>query len=237
MTNAPGHGGRSRILVFLVAAAGLALLAFAGGARPGAAATGMLPDAAVNAPLAKAKGEQSAVFAGGCFWGVQAVFQHVGGVISATSGYSGGAAASANYEAVSGGDTGHAEAVKVVYDPAKISYGQLLKVFFAVAHDPTQLDRQGPDTGSQYRSAIFYANPEQRRIAEAYVDQLQRARLFAKPVVTQIAALTAFYPAESYHQNYAALHPTSMYIVINDLPKLAQLKADFPALYRAAPPY
>lgn len=195
-----------------------------------------LPDPARDAPLAKAGGEQSAVFAGGCFWGIQAVFLHVNGVKSATSGYSGGDAGRANYEAVSSGATGHAESVQVVYDPSRVSYGQLLKVFFSVAHDPTQLNRQGPDVGTQYRSAIFYANDEQRQIAGDYIQQLNRAKVFARPIVTQIGKLAAFHPAESYHQNYVAQHPDSLYVVINDLPKLEYLKTTFPRLYRAEVP-
>src|SRR5689334_5171093 len=162
-----------------------------------------IPDPAVDAPLAAAKGEQTAVFAGGCFWGIQAVFQHVKGVKRATSGYSGGEAQTAHYELVSEGDTGHAESVQVVYDPSQISYGQLLKVFFAVAHDPTELNRQGPDTGTQYRSAIFYANDEQKRIATAYIEQLNQAKAFDRAIVTQVVAFNAFYRAEDYHQDYA----------------------------------
>jgi peptide-methionine (S)-S-oxide reductase len=191
-----------------------------------------LPDPAVDAPRTPGGAAQSAVFAGGCFWGVQAVFQHVNGVLKATSGYAGGDAKDAHYETVSTGRTGHAESVKVVYDPARVSYGQLLKVFMSVAHDPTQLDHQGPDWGPQYRSAIFYASDEQRRIAQAYIAQLQAAHAFAQPVVTRLAPLQGFYEAEAYHQDYLHKHPGEPYIVINDLPKLAQLKAMFPALYR-----
>ena len=162
---------------------------------------------------------------------MQAVFQHVKGVKSATSGYSGGPADAAEYELVSTGNTGHAESVRVVYDPTKVSYGQLLKVFFAVAHDPTQLNRQGPDSGSQYRSAIFYANDDQKRVAEAYIRQLGQAKLFARPIVTQVAPLKAFYAAEAYHQNYATLHPDNPYIAANDLPKVDRLREQFPNLY------
>ena len=190
-----------------------------------------LPAPAVDIPAAAAKGPQKAVFAGGCFWGVEAVFRHVKGVSSAVSGYAGGSAASADYMQVSSGTTGHAETVEVTYDPAKVSYGQLLKVFFSVAHDPTQLNRQGPDHGTQYRSAIFTTSDEQKRVAQSYVSQLDRAKVFARPIVTEIVALPAFYPAEAYHQNYLALHPTQPYIVFNDLPKLANLKAQFPDLY------
>jgi len=191
------------------------------------------PNASMDAPLAKAKGQQTAVLAGGCFWGVQAVFQHVKGVLSATSGYSGGPAGAAEYEVVSTGSTGHAESVKIVYDPSQITYGELLKVFFSVAHNPTELNRQGPDAGSQYRSVIFYADQEQKRIAEAYIAQLDAANTFARPIVTQVVPLQAFYPAEAYHQNYAAQHPDSPYIRIYDLPKLAHLREQLPALYTA----
>jgi len=190
-----------------------------------------LPTPAVDIPAAAAKGPQKAVFAGGCFWGVEAVFRHVKGVSSAVSGYAGGTAGTADYTQVSSGTTRHAEAVEVTYDPAKVSYGQLLKVFFSVAHDPTQLNRQGPDHGTQYRSAIFTSGDEQKRVAQAYVAQLDRAKVYAQPIVTEIVALPAFYPAEAYHQNYLALHPTQPYIVFNDLPKLANLKAQFPDLY------
>jgi len=178
------------------------------------------------------KGAQTAVFAGGCFWGVEAVFRHTRGVIKAVSGYAGGAAKTAEYELVGLGTTGHAESVQVTYDPSQVSYGQLLRVFFSVAHDPTQLNRQGPDAGTQYRSAIFYANEEQKRVAQAYIDQLTQAKVFSRPIVTEVAALPAFYTAEAYHQDYAALHPREPYIVYNDLPKIAHLKEQFPTLYR-----
>jgi peptide-methionine (S)-S-oxide reductase len=197
-------------------------------ANPAAAA---VPAPAVDATRASAPGQQTAVFSGGCFWGVQAVFQHVKGVITATSGYSGGKAKTAEYELVSTGETGHAESVQIVYDPSQITYGELLRVFFSVAHDPTQLNRQGPDEGTQYRSAIFYANDEQKRIAQAYIAQLNQAKVFSREIVTQVAALEAFYPAEAYHQNYAALHPNQPYIVFNDAPKVAHLRQLFPDLY------
>jgi peptide-methionine (S)-S-oxide reductase len=197
----------------------------------GAAFAAPLPDPATDVPKAAAKGHATAVFAGGCFWGVDAVFKHVKGVTSATSGYSGGASKTAHYELVGTGATGHAEAVQVVYDPSQISYGQLLRVFFSVAHDPTQLNRQGPDVGTQYRSAIFYADPEQQRVAKAYIAQLQEAKSFSGPIVTEVAPLNAFYPAEAYHQNYLAQHPENMYIVINDLPKIGELRKQFPDLY------
>jgi len=190
-----------------------------------------IPNPAVDAPVATRKGEQIAVVAGGCFWGIQAVFQHVKGVINATSGYSGGAANTAQYESVSTGDTGHAESVKITYDPSQITYGQLLRVFFSVAHDPTQLNRQGPDSGTQYRSAVFYNSDEQKRIAEAYIAQVDKARVFARPIVTQVVPLKAFYPAEAYHQDYAVNHPNNPYIVYNDAPKVAHLQQHFPELY------
>jgi peptide-methionine (S)-S-oxide reductase len=198
-----------------------------------AGATVAIPNPSVDAPLAPTKGQQTAVLAGGCFWGIQAVFEHLKGVIRATSGYSGGSAETAQYERVSTGRTGHAESVQVIYDPSQISYGQLLKVFFSVAHDPTQVDRQGPDTGTQYRSAIFYASDEQKRIAQAYVGQLDQAKVFPKPIATQIVTLNKFYPAEDYHQDYAEHHPENMYIVINDLPKVEILHKQFPELYVA----
>lgn len=197
----------------------------------GAAHTGPLPDSAVDA--AKSTAPQTAVFAGGCFWGVQAVFEHVKGVSAVQAGYAGGERSTAEYEVVSSGTTGHAESVSVTYDPMQVSYGQLLKVFFAVAHDPTELNRQGPDEGSQYRSAIFFANDEQKRIAEAYIAQLSNAGVFSHTIVTQVVALKGFYPAEAYHQDYATNHPDNPYIYINDLPKVAALKKQYPILYAA----
>jgi peptide-methionine (S)-S-oxide reductase len=199
--------------------------------RANASATA-IPDPALDAPLATAKGERTAVLAGGCFWGVEAVFEHVKGVIDVKSGYSGGTAEAADYRKVSSGQTGHAESVQIKYDPSQVSYGQLLKVFFSVAHDPTELNRQGPDRGTQYRSAIFYANEEQKRIAQAYIDQLNKAKVFGDPIVTQVGALEAFYEAESYHQDYLAQHPDEPYIVINDLPKVENLRKQLPGLYK-----
>ncbi len=190
-----------------------------------------VPAPAVDAPRATASGHQTAVVSGGCFWGVQAVFKHVKGVISATSGYSGGSAKTAEYEIVSGGDTGHAESVQIVYDPSQITYGELLRVFFSVAHDPTQLNRQGPDEGTQYRSSIFYNGDEQKKIAEAYIAQLDQAKVFNKPIVTKVVPRQAFYPAEAYHQNYAELHPNQPYIMFNDAPKVEHLRKEFPELY------
>jgi peptide-methionine (S)-S-oxide reductase len=190
-----------------------------------------IPAPAVDASLATSKSKQTAVIAGGCFWGIQAVFQHVKGVISATSGYSGGTANLAEYELVSTGETGHAESVMITYDPSQITYGQLLQVFFSVAHNPTELNRQGPDTGTQYRSSIFYGNDEQKRIAEAYIAQLDKAKVYSAPIVTAVVPLKGFYRAEDYHQDYATRHPESPYIVFNDAPKVTNLRQEFPNLY------
>jgi peptide-methionine (S)-S-oxide reductase len=178
---------------------------------------------------------QTAVIAAGCFWGVQGVFEHVRGVQRAVSGYSGGSKGTAEYETVSSGRTGHAESVRITFDPAKISYGQILQIAFSVVHDPTELNRQGPDVGTQYRSAIFYSNPEQRRIAESYIAQLNQAHAFSRPIVTQVAPLEGFYPAEGYHQDYLVHHPSSPYIAFNDLPKVKHLEREFPDLYAAHP--
>jgi peptide-methionine (S)-S-oxide reductase len=194
-----------------------------------------IPAPAADATLAATHGEESVVFAGGCFWGIQAVFQHVKGVISATSGYSGGEAKTAEYETVSTGRTGHAESVKVVFDPSQVTYGQLLHIFFSVAHDPTELNRQGPDEGSQYRSVVFYTTPNELRITKAYIEQLDNAHVFKRAIVTQVMPLKAFYRAEAYHQNYATLHPDSLYIQFNDAPKMESLKGDFPQEYRESP--
>jgi peptide-methionine (S)-S-oxide reductase len=182
-------------------------------------------------PAPAAPGAQTTVLAGGCFWGVDAVFKHVKGVSKVVSGYAGGAAATANYETVSSGRTGHAESVQITFDPARITYGQLLRVFFSVAHDPTEWNRQGPDEGTQYRSVAFYANDEQKRVAEAYIAQLNQAKVFRKAIVTQVVASTGFYPAEAYHQDFLRRNPYNPYIVVNDLPKLGQLKKQFPELY------
>jgi peptide-methionine (S)-S-oxide reductase len=190
------------------------------------------PLPAVDAPLASAKSRDTAFLAGGCFWGVQAVFEHLKGVKSVTAGYSGGFIKSPSYEAVSMGVTGHAESVSITFDPSKITYGQLLMIFFSVAHDPTQWNRQGPDTGSQYRSVIFYTSDEQKRIAEAYVAQLDAAKVYSRPIVTKVEAFKAFYPAEDYHQDFLVRNPANEYIVYNDLPKLENLKKDFPDLYK-----
>ncbi len=209
-----------------------AVIALLGITAMASAAAASLPDPAVDTPLATGNGGvQTAVLAGGCFWGVEGVFEHVKGVTRVVSGYAGGSADTASYRQVGSGRTGHAESVRITYDPARISYGQLLKVFFSVAHDPTELNRQGPDSGSQYRSAIFYVDAEQKRVAEAYIGQLQRTRVFAHPIVTQVAPLKGFYDAEAYHQDYLVHHPTQPYVVINDLPKISNLKQQFPSLY------
>jgi peptide-methionine (S)-S-oxide reductase len=191
-----------------------------------------VPAPAADEAKAASPGKETVVVAGGCFWGIQAVFQHVKGVISATSGYSGGTVKNPDYETVSSGRTGHAESVQIIYDPSQVTYGELLRVFFSVAHDPTELNRQGPDEGTQYRSVIFYTSDEQKRIAEAYIAQLDRANVYGSKIVTQVVPLKAFYPAEAYHQNYAAMHPNNPYIVYNDAPKVANLQKDFPELYK-----
>jgi len=209
----------------------LVMIAVTVACTAGNAAGVAIPGPTVDAAKAAKSGEQTVVVAGGCFWGIQAVFQHVKGVKSATSGYSGGDPKTAQYEIVSTGETGHAESVKITYDPAQITYGELLQVFFSVAHDPTQLNRQGPDDGTQYRSVVFYANDEQKKIAEAYIAQLDKAKVFSGSIVTQVVPLKAFYPAEAYHQNYATLHPDQPYIVYNDAPKVAHLRQQFPELY------
>jgi peptide-methionine (S)-S-oxide reductase len=189
------------------------------------------PNPATDSQLAKAKTTETAVLAGGCFWGVEAVFEHVKGVVDVVSGYSGGTAESAQYEKVSSGRTGHAEAVHITYDPSLVTYGQLLKVFFSVAHNPTELNRQGPDTGPQYRSAIFVANDEQKRVAQSYLAQLNAAKTFSRPIVTEVTPLRAFYAAEAYHQDYAVRHPGNAYIVMHDWPKVENLQQQLPDLY------
>jgi peptide-methionine (S)-S-oxide reductase len=224
---------RKLALAGLIAIALIAIIASLASSNVSAAENAVvLPNPAVDSARAGKSSTETAVVAGGCFWGIQAVFQHVKGVESATSGYSGGSGSTAEYEVVSTGETGHAESVQIKFDPAQISYGQLLKVFFSVAHDPTQLNRQGLDTGSQYRSVIFYANDEQKRIAQAYITQLDHAKLFQHSIVTQVAPLNAFYAAEGYHQNYATLHPDNPYIAINDAPKVEHLRQQFPDLYK-----
>src|SRR5262245_13581423 len=222
----------------LVGAAALALIGMGrlllGPATSAEPAT-VIPPPAVDQQATSNAGPQTVVLAGGCFWGVQAVFQHTKGVSKAVSGYAGGTKATANYEIVSSGRTGHAESVEVTFDPNQISLGTILQIYFSVAHDPTQLDRQGPDEGPQYRSEIFTKNDEQKRIAADYIAQLGKAGVFKHPIVTKIGALEAFYPAEAYHQDYATLHPENLYIVYNDLPKIGNLKQLFPDRYQATP--
>ncbi len=211
----------------------VALVLFAAKVTRGASRQDFGPVAApVIDDIPTAPAVDTAVFAGGCVWGVEAVYEHVKGVKSAISGYAGGNTVNPSYEQVSSGDTGHAESVQVIYDPAQVSYGKLLQIFFSVAHDPTQLNRQGPDHGTQYRSAIFYNTPQQQRVVESYIKQLTAAKTFSRPIVTQVAKLRAFYPAEEYHQDYLVNHPNQPYIVINDQPKVAALKKQFPDIYR-----
>ena len=217
------------------AVAWVVIAASAAATRPAAQeAARVIPPPAADESAGQAASEV-AVFAGGCFWGVQGVFQHLKGVTAAVSGYAGGAKHTAHYEVIGQGTTGHAEAVRVTFDPRQISYGRLLQVFFSVAHDPTQLNRQGPDFGTQYRSAIFPANADQARVAKAYIDQLNAARAFDRAIVTRIEMNHPFYEAEDYHQDFLTLHPTHRYIVVNDLPKIEELKRVFPDLYRATP--
>jgi len=202
-----------------------------------AVALGIALLGATPVPTARgARGEQVAVFAGGCFWGIEGVFEHIKGVVRATSGYAGGQKSRPSYEDVSSGSTGHAESVEVVFDPTQVSYEKLLEVFFSVAHDPTQLNRQGPDDGTQYRSAIFYKNEDQKRAADAYIAKLTKDKVFSRPIVTQVAPLKAFYDAEDYHQDFMEKHPLYPYIVINDRPKVVELKKKFPDLYRERGP-
>ena len=196
-----------------------------------ACATPVVPPAKIDAALAPSPAKQTAVFAGGCFWGTQSVFERVKGVLKTTAGYSGGSASTATYDQVTTETTGHAESVEVVYDPAKITYGQLLRVFFSVAHNPTELNRQGPDVGTSYRSAIFFTSDEQKRIASAYIQQLDAAHVFPKPIVTQVVPLKGFYRAEDYHQDYALNNPDNPYIQVCDVPKIAALKQQFPDLF------
>lgn len=221
------HGsGLSRSLIYGLSLVSLSLLA------PACSAGRTAPAPVADTSASTISGQKTAVFAGGCFWGVEAVFEHVNGVSDVVSGFSGGSATAANYETVSSGQTGHAEAVKVTYDPAKISYDRLLQIYFRVAHDPTELNRQGPDSGTQYRSAIFFTDNEQKRAAQNYIAQLEKAHAFTQPIVTQVVPLKGFYAAEDYHQNFIARNPSYPYVVVNDLPKIAQLQASFPSLYR-----
>lgn len=225
--------GMNRSTLLSILGTALLVLVFVFAARhDSASAATALPDPAVDEKLAIQKGHEKIVLAGGCFWGIQEVFEHVRGVNHATAGYSGGTRKNPTYEEVSSGETGHAESVEIDYDPSKITLGTLLKIFFSVAHDPTELNRQGPDTGTQYRSAIFFRTEDQQRIAQAYINQLDDAKLFSSRIVTQIAAFQAFYRAEEYHQGYAAQHPDNPYIAAFDLPKIKHLQQDFPDLYR-----
>jgi peptide-methionine (S)-S-oxide reductase len=228
---------RAGLCATIASVATLAALVLAGVApmasRAGEAAVKIAPPAVDT--TTGASGIQTAVFAGGCFWGIQGVFQRVNGVVQAVSGYSGGAEKTAMYELVGSGLTGHAESVKITYDPKKVSYGTLLQIFFSVAHDPTQLNRQDPDSGTQYRSAIFYADAAQKETTERYIAQLDAAKVYPKKIVTQVVPLVAFYPAEAYHQDYLTLHPDTGYIARFDLPKIANLKVMFPQQYRADP--
>jgi peptide-methionine (S)-S-oxide reductase len=232
------HSGPQRawLAPALAVAAVAILIPLSGIMRPASAEQAVVvPPPAKDEPLAAASGTETAVFSGGCFWGVQAVYQHTDGVTNAVSGYSGGEKGTAIYEVVSNGSTGHAESVEITYDPSKVSYGKLLQIFFSVAHNPTQLNYQGPDHGTQYRSAIWATSDSQADVAKAYIAQLDAAKAFGDPIVTEVNALKAFYPAEDYHQDYATLHPDSMYIVINDLPKVENLKTLFPNDYRDKP--
>lgn len=228
-------------MLFTTGAVALAALTYLGGGLGALAAEEnavKLPAPVVDTPFATQVARETAVFAGGCFWGVQCVFQHTKGVLNAVSGYAGGDKSTASYDMIGSGRTGHAESVQITYDPAQISYGKLLQIYFSVAHDPTTLNRQGPDSGTQYRSAIFYADANQKQVAEKYIAQLDAAKVFPKKIVTQLtplAAPLAFYPAEAYHQDYATLHPTQPYIARFDLPKIANLKTMMPDVYRDKP--
>ncbi|MEP6825367.1 MAG: peptide-methionine (S)-S-oxide reductase MsrA [Ramlibacter sp.] len=221
-------------IVWAAGALALAGWAFLGGAVAGENAV-KLPAPAQDMPAPVQSGPETVVFAGGCFWGVQAVFQHTQGVLNAVSGYSGGSRETATYQSIGSGRTGHAEAVQVTYDPKLVSYGKLLQIYFSVVHDPTQLNRQGPDSGTQYRSALFYKDANQKQVAERYIAQLDAAKVFPAKIVTALTPLAAFYPAEAYHQDYATLHPGQPYIARFDLPKIANLKALMPEAFRQTP--
>jgi peptide-methionine (S)-S-oxide reductase len=223
----------SRLSLGLAAIGTLAIAAFAIAPLRAAEDAVVIPPPAAD--VAPSDGLQTAVIAGGCFWGVQGVFQHTAGVVNAVSGYAGGSKATADYSTVSSGSTGHAESVQIKYDPKKISYGKILQIFFSVAHDPTQLNRQGPDSGTQYRSAIFTTSEEQKKVADAYIAQLNAAKVYGKPIVTKVGALQGFYPAEAYHQDYLTLHPNQPYIAYNDIPKVENLKKMFAENYIEKP--
>jgi peptide-methionine (S)-S-oxide reductase len=222
-----------RFALCAAAIGALAVAAFAAARSQAAEDAVIIPTPTVDAQAAS--DIQTAVLAGGCFWGVQGVFQHTAGVVNAVSGYAGGSKATADYNMVSTGTTGHAESVEIKYDPAKISYGKILQIFFSVVHDPTQLNRQGPDSGTQYRSAIFTTNDEQKKVAEAYIAQLNAAKVYRKPIVTKVGPLDGFYPAEAYHQDYLTLHPNQPYIAYNDIPKVENLKKIFAENYIEKP--
>ena len=223
----------SRLSLFAAAIGALAVTAFV--VAPSLAAEDAVIIPAPVADVKAADGIQTVVIAGGCFWGVQGVFQHTAGVVNAVSGYAGGNKSTADYSMVSTGTTGHAESVEVKYDPKKISYGKILQIFFSVAHDPTQLNRQGPDSGTQYRSAIFTTNDEQKKVTDAYIAQLNAAKVYKKPIVTKVGPLEGFFPAEAYHQDYLTLHPNQPYIAYNDIPKVENLKKIFADNYIEKP--
>lgn len=220
------------LLLLITVAFSLHRAIFASPATNSTSAISKIIDAPIDIPTPQAIGTQTVVLAGGCFWGTEAVFEQLKGVSSVVSGFSGGSAATAHYDTVSGGNTGHAEAIQITYDPQQISFGQLLKIYFFVAHDPTQVNRQSPDYGTQYRSAIFFANSEQQTVSQAYIDKLNQARIFPQPIATQLVALTKFYPAEDYHQNFIARNPNYPYVVIHDRPKIDRLRQQFPNLVR-----
>ena len=231
---------RYLLIGFSIVSLGLAAFAYSGmslfrsqDAYSSSVSAVNIVDPVIDLPKSSARKSQTLVLAGGCFWGVEGVFEKLKGVSAVISGFSGGNAATAHYEVVSTGLTGHAEVVQITYDSEQVSYGQLLKVFFAIAHDPTQLDRQGPDSGPQYRSAIFFNNPDERRVAQAYIEQLDQSKVFEKPIVTQLTSLDRFYEAEGYHQNFIQRNPRYPYVVVNDLPKLAQLNKQFPQLLKS----
>ena len=223
----------SRLSLCAAALSALAITAFVAAPSRAAEDAVVIPPPAMDAQASD--GIQTAVIAGGCFWGVQGVFQHTAGVVNAVSGYAGGSQATADYNVVSTGTTGHAESVQIKYDPKKISYGKILQIFFSVAHDPTQLNRQGPDSGTQYRSAIFTTSDEQKKVADAYIAQLNSAKVYSKPIVTKVGPLEGFFPAEAYHQDYLTLHPSQPYIAYNDLPKIENLKKIFAENYIEKP--
>jgi peptide-methionine (S)-S-oxide reductase len=223
----------SRLALSAVAIGALAIAAFVSVPTRAAEEAVVIP--APTADVPPSDGLQTAVVAGGCFWGVQGVFQHTKGVVNAVSGYAGGSQMTATYEQVSTGTTGHAESVQIKFDPKKISYGKILQIYFSVAHDPTQLNRQGPDSGTQYRSAIFTTSEDQKRVADAYIAQLNAAKVYGRPIVTKVSALQGFFPAEAYHQDYLTLHPNQPYIAYNDLPKIDNLKKLFAANYIEKP--